>query len=333
MFTTKDLRKLPDAEQLFHGSDPLVTVNVTVESVRKKLKKLKPNSAPGPDKLWPRALNKLACVIAFPLSIVNTRILAEGTIPPEWKLANVTPILKKGSKGSSVSLTCVPCNVMESILRDAIVQHIDKNNLLRSSQHGFMAGKSTLSNLLEYLEELTSLVDEGPAVEIVYLDFAKAFDKVPHLRLMKKCEGLGIQGDILRWIKEWLSEGKQCVALYGKSSSWKNVTSGLPQGSVLGPTLFLIFINDIDLACEVRGAHIIKFADDTKCYQVVGSDVDRDRFQSVLDRLAQWSTDREILFNVGKCHILHVGKKNPEFGYKWGTGNLETAHEKKDVLG
>ena len=103
MFTTKDCKKLPDAEQLFHGSDPLVTVNVTVESVRKKLKKLKPNSAPGPDKLWPRALNKLACVIAFPLSIVNTRILAEGTIPPEWKLANVTPIFKKDQKAPLVT--------------------------------------------------------------------------------------------------------------------------------------------------------------------------------------------------------------------------------------
>ena len=126
-----------------------------------------------------------------------------------------------------------------------------------------MAGRSCLTNLLEYLEELTRLVDEGHSVDIVYLDFAKAFDKVPHMRLIKKCEGLGIQGDILRWVQEWLTERKQHVVLNGKCSRWGAVLSRVPQGSVLGPTLFLIFINDIDTASEVTGAFIKKFADDT----------------------------------------------------------------------
>ena len=117
---------------------------------------------------------------------------------------------------------------MESILRDAIVQHLEQYSLLRSSQLGFMAGKSTLSNLLEYLEDLTKLVDDGHCVDIIYLDFAKAFDKVPHLRLIKKCEGLGIQGNILKWIQEWLSDRKQRVVLNGKASQWGNVTSGVP---------------------------------------------------------------------------------------------------------
>ena len=244
----------------------------------------------------------------------------------------MTPIFKKGSKVSPgnyrpVSLTCVLCKVMESILRDAIVQHLEQHSLLRKSQHGFMAGKSTLSNLLEYLEDLTKLVDEGHAVDIVYLDFAKAFDKVPHLRLMRKCEGLGIQGDILRWVQQWLTDRKQRVVLNGKCSKWGDVLSGVPQGSVLGPTLFLIFINDIDIASEVTGAFIKKFADDTKCYQVVKTQEDRERFQAMLDNLAKWSSDWQMLFNVDKCYVLHIGKKNPEFQYSWGAGQLEVTEE------
>ena len=166
---------------------------------------MKPNSAPGPDKLWPRVLQKLSEVIAQPLAIVYTRCLSEGTLPPEWKLANVAPIFKKGSKSSAgnyrpVSLTCVLCKVMESILRDEIVIHLTKYNLIRSSQHGFTAGRSCLTNLLEYLEDLSRLVDQGHAVDIVYLDFAKAFDKVPHMRLIMKCHGLGQMSHIWNFL-------------------------------------------------------------------------------------------------------------------------------------
>ena len=131
---------------------------------------------------------------------------------------------------------------MESIIRDAIAQHLERHQLLKSSQHRFMSGKSTLSNLLEYLEDLTKLVDQGHSVDIVYLDFAKAFDKVPHVRLLKKCEGLGIRGSILAWIQEWLTERRQRVVLNVKCSGWKKIVSGVPRGSVLGSTLFLVFI-------------------------------------------------------------------------------------------
>ena len=336
VFTREDTTDIPDAEQLYHGMEPLEFVQITPAQVQKKLSSLKPNSAPGPDKLWPKVLHKLASVLSIPLAIVYTKCLAEEVVPSDWKVANVTPIFKKGSKGAPgnyrpVSLTCVLCKVMESLLRDAIVDHLDKHNLLRNSQHGFMRGKSTLSNLLEYLEELTKLIDQGHSVDIVYLDFAKAFDKVPHVRLIRKCEGLGIKGKILCWIREWLSGRKQRVVLNGKFSGWKEVVSGVPQGSVLGPTLFLIFINDIDYAAEVTGAIMKKFADDTKCFMVVENEEDRKRFQQMLDNLADWSSDWQMAFNTDKCHVIHAGKRNAENVYDWGGGYLEQTAQEKDV--
>ena len=322
VFTQEDCSNLPEAENLFTGETPLMDVEITEEKVKAKLQKLRPDSAPGPDKLWPRILVRLADILATPLAIVYTRCLGEGTVPPDWKLANVAPIFKKGSKGSAgnyrpVSLTCVLCKVMESILRDAIVLHLSQNNLIRPSQHGFMARKSCVTNLLEYLEELGNLVDKGHAVDIVYLDFAKAFDKVPHRRLIMKCEGLGIRGNVLAWIGEWLRDRSQRVVLNGQVSGWGKVISGVPQGSVLGPTLFLIFINDLDVAVEITGALLKKFADDTKCYMVVETEEDQVKFQAMLTNLQTWSSQWQMLFNMDKCHVIRAGRQNQQCQYMW----------------
>ena len=194
-----------------------------------------------------------------------------------------------------------------------------------------MAGRSCVTNLLEYLEELTKLVDRGASVDVVYLDFAKAFDKVPISRLLEKCRGLGIEGNILGWIKSWLSGRKQRVVVNGQASSWGQVLSGVPQGSVLGPTLFLIYINDIDNAVDVTGSVLKKFADDTKWAMVVETEQDRQLFQRGLDNLVQWSIEWQMLFNVDKCHVIHMGRKNHEFSYNMGGRPLEAVNFEKDV--
>ena len=336
VFTQENLGELPTPEQLYEGEEPLADVIFDEKDVKKKLENLKPSSAPGPDGVWPRLLQKLAAVFATPLHLIFSKLFQEGNVPSIWKQANVCPIFKKGTKGSPgnyrpVSLTCVICKIMESIIRDQVVIHLAKNRLLRTSQHGFMAGRSTLTNLLEYLEVLTKLLDEGHSVDILYLDFAKAFDKVPHQRLLDKCRGLGVEGNTLAWIKEWLSGRQQRVVLNGEYSDWGEVRSGVPQGSVLGPTLFLMYINDIDLAVDVSGSFLLKFADDTKWAMVVETEEQRRIFQEGIRRLEAWSTEWQMLFNEDKCHILHLGGKNAKFSYSMGGRVLEEVDNEKDL--
>lgn len=135
----------------------------------------------------------------------------------------MSPVFKKGSKSSvgnyrPISLTSIVCKVMESLVRDAKIKHLENHKLIKASQHGFMAQKSCLTNLLEYLEVLTKLVDEGHSIDIIYLDFAKAFDKVPHQRLALKLKAHGISGKILTWIEAWLAGRQQRVVLNGQAS-------------------------------------------------------------------------------------------------------------------
>ena len=341
VFTDEDLEDMPTPETLYHGDSPLHNTDITPEKVKKKIDAMRANAAPGPDKLCPRLLKGVSELICTPLSTIFKKSIDEGVVPDDWRTANVTPIFKKGSKASvgnyrPISLTSVLCKVMEGILKDALTKHLFQNKILNASQHGFMQKKSCLTNLVEYLEVLTKLVDEGHSVDVVYLDFSKAFDKVPHARLMDKLAACGVGGKFLGWIKAWLSNRKQRVVLNGHTSEWLPVLSGVPQGSVLGPLLFLVFINDIDKALNLNYSSIFKFADDTKVLRVVNNDADRASFQQDIDSLFAWSQEWQMLFNADKCKVIHFGGKNPEFSYTMGgyapAGTvLESAEYEKDV--
>ena len=336
VFTREDTGDLPEAEKLYTGNEPLTDIRFVSKEVETKLRNIKQTGAPGPDKVWSKVLHDMADILAEPLAAIYNKLMEEGGVPLIWKMANVCPVFKKGSKGDSanyrpVSLTCVVGKVMESLVRDKIMEHLDRNSLIRPSQHGFMSGRSTATSMLVYMEALTRLLDGGHTVDVLYLDFAKAFDKVPHQRLLEKCKGLGLDGKLLEWIRVWLEGRKQRVVLNGEASEWSDVLSGVPQGSVLGPTLFLIFINDIDRAVDVTSSVLLKFADDTKVAKVVESEEQREEMQATINRLVQWSAEWQMLFNAGKCHLLHLGRGNARHMYTMEGRVLEAVEFEKDV--
>ena len=206
--------------------------------------------------------------------------------------------------------------------------HVRIHKLIKESQHGFLKGRSCLTNLLEFLEFVSSYVDQGHPVDVIYLDFQKAFDKVPHRRLMLKINSLGIVGDVYNWIENWLKDREQRVVLLGCNSEWIRVKSGVPQGSVLGPLLFLIYINDID---DLVSSNLLKFADDTKVFRIVSTPNDIDKLQYDLMNLCKWSDDWMMLFNADKCKVMHFGYNNTEADYKIYDKNLDVTKEERDL--
>jgi hypothetical protein len=218
---------------------------------------------------------------------------------------------------------------MESLIKDSIMKHLQENNLISHSQHGFVPGRSCATNLLTLQEELTKCIDEVTPVDI-YLDFAKAFDKVPHGRLIVKLEAKGITGKVRNWIEEWLSGRTQRVAVEGELSEKEDVKSGVPQGTVMGPPLFTVFIDDIDDFVELVKL-FVKFADDGKGLKAIRCRKDAEELQAALNNLYEWASVWGMAFNIEKCKFMHVGRKNPSYDYYMNGIKLQVVEQEIDI--
>ena len=185
-----------------------------------------------------------------------------------------------------------------------------------------------LNKYVFFFEEITNWIDEGSPVDIIYLDFHKAFDKVPHQRLLLKLKAHGIGDGIIDGIEQWLTDRRQCVVVDGEVSNWKSVLSGVPQRSVLGPLLFLIYINDLN---DNIISNVLQFADDTIFFRKVNTDGDKQHLQNDLDILVKWSEQWQMLFNFGKCKCPHTGHGNLDINYDMGDTVQGTTEKEKDL--
>ena len=296
--------------------------------VRKLLTGLNSSKAAGPEAIKPIVLKEVSNEIAPLVTAIFRFSLDIGTVPRDWKTATVSPLFKKGDKGNPancrpISLTCILCKTMEHIIATNLTRHFDKHNVLYDLQHGFRERRSCETQLIQLVEDLSRSMIEGKQTDLILLDFSKAFDKVNHLKLLYKLRLHGVQGKVLNWIQSFLIGRSQTVVLEGDSSSEVPVSLGVPQGSVLGPILFLLYINDLpdNVQSQVR-----LFADDTAVYLSIHSPNNSANLQKDLDRLQEWEAQWDMEFNPGKCQVCHITRsRNPiKSTYTMHNKTLET---------
>ena len=283
--------------------DSLCYVNFSTFAITKILRKLKVKSAGGPDLVPPVFLKNCSSHLSYPLSYIFNVFFQSGYLPSEWRLAFITPVFKKGdatcpNNYRPISLTCTLCKIMEVVIKDVMVHFLLRKKLISKRQHAFIQRHSTITNLLESVHEWNLILRSRHSVDVLYVDFSRAFDSVVHSKLLLKLSNLGIGGALLRWIGAFLVGRKQCVVVENCFSNWSDVVSGVPQGSVLGPILFLIFINDV---VEISNccSNCSLFADDLKIYSAVDTNADRDSLQVALDKLVLWCKN-------GKCALTQA---------------------------
>ena len=293
-------------------SRTLSSINFSENDVYNALTSLQSNKATGIDDIGPNILKVCAPVLYKPLHYLFTLSIHHCKLPSEWLIHCITPVFKSGNKNSvknyrPISLLCNTSKVLEKIIYDKIIEFVSKS--ISSSQFGALKGRSAIQQLLVFLHQI---VNSTMQTDVIYLDIQKAFDSIPHCKLLAKLWSFGITGNLWRWILCYLSGRTQVVRINNVLSTTLPVLSGVPQGSILGPVLFLIYMNDLPSVTTVSKS--LLFVDDTKCFNNVSNTMDLVSLQQDLDFIARWSIQSSLKFNTTKSvHLSFKSKVTTTF--------------------
>lgn len=301
-------RELPITDNIHLGSVTSIMedIVITEKGIEAAIDRLSSSSAPGPDGICPKLLKLTKPVISPIFACLFQQSIQSGCVPDGWKVSKIVPIFKSGDPSSvtnyrPISLTSIPCKLLEHIISSAIMKYLTKHNHLFSNQHGFQQGRSCETQLFELVSDIYEAVNDSSQIDAIFIDFAKAFDKVAHNRLLQKLRYFNIHSQVVNWIRNFLTDRYQFVTANEFSSSRSLVKSGVPQGSVLGPILFLLYVNDISnsISSTVR-----LFADDCVIYRRITTTSDSDALQSDLAKIADWCEQWQMEINTSKTKAV-----------------------------
>jgi hypothetical protein len=295
------------------SENSLTNFNIGTSEIAKAIDDIGSNSAPGPDDIPAILLKQCKQELLVPLQMLWQKSLDTSDIPQKMKHAVIFPLAKGGSLTNPanyrpVSLTSHIVKIFERIVKGRIVNFLETNKWLNPKQHGFRSRRSTLTQLLEHYDDIIHAMCDGSNVDVIYLDFAKAFDKVDHIILLTKLHNAGVRGKVFEWIKNFLQNRTQSVTVNGETSDPVEVLSGVPQGTVLGPLLFLVMANDLSRNCE--HSSVSCFADDTRVLGTVKGIEDLQNVQTDLNEIIKWAGENNMQFNESKFELLRYGQNS-----------------------
>ena len=326
VFTRDDGSAIPDKGHSQYSS--IDDLTVSPEGVLKQLRELKINKSNGPDEIPAIILHDYAEELTPALTHIFQQSYNSGELPTDWKKGRVSAIFKSGINPSNyrpVSLTSICCKVFEHIILSHTSKHLARHNILIDNQHGFRQKLSCETQLIQAVDDWAKNINSKHQTDVIMLDFSKAFDRVDHKKLLYKLDFYGIRGNTHQWIEGFLTGRSQVVSVNGYQSSPADVLSGVPQCSVLGPVVFLLFINDIG---EGINSTFRLFADNCVLYRCIESSQDQLILQEDLQKMNQWAESWRMMFNAKKCYHLTITLKIKPLLHTYNIKDQEIARVK-----